>query len=115
MTGEPEEVSTPAGVSEPGAFLQLFEFSTDRIAEFDDIQDRFVAAIGADRTTRWSILGADRERPGSYLALVEFPSYERAMANSDNPATARFLTELREICAGDPQFRNLDVHRARLY
>lgn len=103
------------GVSEPGAFVQLFEFRTDRIEEWDGIQDRFAAAIGADRITRWSILGADRDRPDTYLAMVEFPDHERAMANSSNPATAAFLSELRAICTGEPEFRNLDVRRVRPY
>ena len=34
-------------VSEPGAFVQLIEFDTDRIAEWAAIVDRWAAAIGA--------------------------------------------------------------------
>jgi hypothetical protein len=105
----------PAGASQDGAFVQLFEFNTDRIEELDGIQDRFVDAMGNQRMTRWSIVGADRDRPQTYVAIVEFPNYERAMANSDNPVTGQFVKELREICTDEPQFRNLDVHRARPY
>jgi quinol monooxygenase YgiN len=102
-------------VSNDGAFVQLFEFRTNRIEEWNAIQDRFAATIGADRTTRWSILGADRDRPDTYLAIVEFPSHEAAMANSDNPATAAFLSELTAICQTKPEFHNLDVLLARPY
>jgi hypothetical protein len=102
-------------VSAPGAFVQIFEFSTDRVAEYDRIQDRFAEAIGDARTTRWSILAADRDRPGRYLAVVEFPSYAEAMANSGHPATGKFVAELRAICDGEPEFRNLDVVQARPY
>ena len=37
-------------VSRPGAFVQLIEFYTDRIAEWDAIVDRWAAAIGDQRT-----------------------------------------------------------------
>jgi len=102
-------------VSAPGAFVQIFEFSTDRVAEYDRIQDRFAEAIGAARTTRWSILAADRDRPGRYVAVVEFPGFPEAMANSGHAATGTFLAELRAICEGEPEFRNLDVRQARPY
>jgi len=102
-------------VSAPGAFVQLFEFSTDRVAEYDRIQDRFAEAIGDRRTTRWSILAADRDRPGRYVAVVEFPGFPEAMANSGHAATGTFLAELRAICEGEPEFRTLDVRQARPY
>jgi hypothetical protein len=103
------------GVSQTGAFVQIFEFSTDRIGDWNELQDRFVTALGPDRTTRWSILGADRDRPETYVVIVEFPSYEQAMVNSEHPLTGVFLKELREICSGEPTFRNLDVRLARPY
>ena len=102
-------------VSVPGSFVQLIEFDTDRIGEWDAIVDRWAAAIGAQRTVRWSILGADRDRPGRHVAVVEFPAYAEAMANSGHPATAAFLKELQAICDSEPQFRNLNVHSAQTY
>jgi hypothetical protein len=101
--------------SAPGAFVQLIEFDTDRVAEWDAIVDRWAAAIGAQRTVRWSILGTDRDRPGRHLAVVEFPGYAKAMANSGHPATEAFLKELQSICTSQPQFRNLDVRKAWTY
>lgn len=74
-----------------------------------------MAALGPDRTTRWSLLCADRDRPDTYVAIVEFPDYEQAMANSDDPSTGVFLKELPEICRDAPEFRNLDVRVARPY
>jgi Protein of unknown function (DUF1059) len=102
-------------VSRPGAFVQLIEFDTDRIAEWDAIVDRWAAAIGAQRTARWSIMGADRDHPGRHVAIGEFPNYTEAMANSGHPATAAFLKELQSISSSEPQFRNLDVRSARTY
>jgi len=104
-----------AAVSAPGAFVQLIEFDTDRIAEWDAIVDRWAAAIGGQRTVRWSILGTDRDRPGRHVAVVEFPGYTEAMANSGHPATAAFGQELRSISSSEPQFRNLDVRSTQTY
>jgi plasmid stability protein len=98
-----------------GAFVQLIEFDTDRPAEWDAIVARWVKAIGAARTTRWSLVAADRERTGRHVAIVEFPNYEQAMRNSAHPATGAFLTELRSISAGEPRFRNLDVLASDTY
>jgi hypothetical protein len=104
-----------AAPSAPGTFVQFIEFDTDRIAEWDAIADRWATAIGAQRTARWSVLGADRDRPGRYVAVVEFPGYAEAMTNSGHPATAALLKELQAICTSDPQFRNLDVRSALTY
>jgi Protein of unknown function (DUF1059) len=104
-----------AALSGPGAFVQLIEFGTDRIGEWDAIAGRWVVAIGAQRTVRWTILGADRDRAGHYVAVVEFPGYAEAMANSDHPATAAFLKELQAICTSEPRFRNLDVRSVPAY
>jgi hypothetical protein len=99
----------------PGAFVQLIEFDTDHIGEWDGIVDRWAAAIGAQHTVRWSVLGTDRDRPGRHVAVVEFGDYDQAMANSGHPATAAFLKELQAICTSEPQFRNLDVGSAQTY
>ena len=102
-------------ISQQGAFVQLIEFDTDRIAEWDAIVDRWAAGIGSQRTVRWSLLGTDRDRPARHVAVVEFPSYAEAMANSGHPATAAFLKELESISSSEPQFRNLDVQSPRTY
>jgi hypothetical protein len=143
MSGEPDEIVTAAALhavsvhghadtpqlrdqlrgalanepalSAPEAFVQLIEFDTDRMAEWDAIVDRWAAAIGTQHTVRWSIVGADRDRAGHYVALVEFPGYTQAMANSGHPATTAFLKELRSISSSEPQFRNLVVHDVRTY
>ncbi|MGH9207411.1 MAG: hypothetical protein ACRD1G_12765, partial [Acidimicrobiales bacterium] len=54
-------------------------------------------------------LCADREHPGTFVRIVQFPSYEAAMANSEHPATARFAKEFEALCEGDLTFRNLDT------
>jgi hypothetical protein len=103
------------GVSAPGAFVQLIEFDTDRIAEWDAIVGRWAAGIGVQRTVRWSVLGTDRDQPGRHVAVVEFPGYAEAMANSGHPATEAFLKELQAICDGEPRFRNLEARSVQTY
>ena len=76
---------------------------------------RWAAAIGPQRTVRWSVLGSDRDQPGRHVAVVQFPSYAEAMANSGHPATHAFLKELQSISSSQPQFRNLDVRSVQTY
>ncbi len=98
----------------PGAFVQLMEFRSDRLEEFDAAVDDWMRDIGAERTARWFVLGADRERPGVHVELVEFPSYEDAMTNSKHPATAAIAERMNALAGGEVTFRNLDVVRAQM-
>jgi hypothetical protein len=101
--------------SEPGAFIQVIEFATPEIEEWGPIQERLIKTLGPDRPMRWSVLTEDRDQPGKYLAFVEFGSHAEAMANSSNPATGTWFTDLSAVCTGTPSFRNLDVTRVRPY
>jgi len=94
---------------ERGAFLQLIEFRTAQADKLEPLTGQWATEIGADRTARWTVTGADKDNPGSYVAIVAFPDYASAMANSAHPATEKFAVGLREICDGEPVFRNVDV------
>jgi len=96
-----------------GSFVQLIEFTTDRIEDFDDAADEWMREIGADRTAQWYVVAADRERPGTYVEVVGFPGYEEAMRNSEHPATGRIAKRMNEMCHGDTVFRNFDVVSGR--
>lgn len=52
-----------------------------------------------------------RGQENTYVQIVEFPSYEEAMANSEMPETSSFAKRLAELCDGPPTIRNLDVLR----
>jgi quinol monooxygenase YgiN len=97
----------------PGSFAQLIEFRTDHIDQFATLTEQWMTEIGADRTARWFLLAADRDQPGRYVQIVEFPSYEAAMANSAHPATAASAERLGKLANGEPGFRNLDIIRAQ--
>ncbi|MCW0216298.1 MAG: DUF1059 domain-containing protein [Pseudonocardia sp.] len=106
-------VAAPVDLPE-GAFVQLIDFRTDRIAEFDAIEDEWLAAIGGARTARWSVVSEDRDEPGRYCELVAFPDAEAAERNSKHPATQEIAARLSEM-AGTPEFRNLEIRRVRAY
>jgi hypothetical protein len=103
----------PLGTA-PGAFVQLIEYPMERLEEFDAALEEWLREIGSERTARWFVLGADRDRPGRHVELVEFPSYEDAMTNSKHPATAAIAERLTALAGGDVTFRNLDVVRAQM-
>ncbi len=92
-------------------FIQLIEFETDDIDAFTEEVRRWEAESADWRTATRATLCADRDKPGAYVQIVEFPSFEEAMANSNDPRTAEFAARLGAIATGAPAFRNLDVIR----
>lgn len=98
-----------------GAFVQVIEFRTGRIEEFERVEDRWADEIGTDRTARWVVTGADRNEPGHYLQLVAFPDHPSAMANSKHAATSRFAEMLGGLCDAPAAFHDLDVRRVKVF
>ena len=90
-------------------FVQIIEWSTSRIDEVRALSDKYREEQDADTgPTRVTVL-ADRDRPGTYLTIAEFPSYDAAMANSGRAQTAAFAAEMGKLCDGPPSFRDTDV------
>jgi quinol monooxygenase YgiN len=92
-------------------FLQLIEFKTSRLAEFNALVDEWLEESAGWRTATRAQMGEDRDKRGTYVQVVEFPSYEAAMENSNRPETTRFAERLAALCDGPAAFRNLDVVR----
>ena len=93
------------------AFIQIIEVTTTRPEEMQELVEEWSARTEGRRTAYRSTLTADRDRPGTYVQIVEFPSYQEAMANSGLPETGEFAEKLARLCDGPPVFRNLDVRR----
>jgi hypothetical protein len=93
------------------AFIQLIEFSTSRADEIEALVDQWISQTQGQRLARRGTMTEDRDRPGVYVQIIEFPSYEEAMANSQLPATAEQAQKLGALCDSPPVFRNLDVRR----
>ena len=91
------------------AFVQILEFRTSKIEEMRRLGDEWESAAGgASRVTR-RLLCEDRDRPGLYLNIVFFDSYEHAMENSNHPVTQEFSKKMMALGDGAPTFYNLDV------
>ena len=93
-------------------FVQIIEFTTTRPDEVKALGDQYRADRKASGEAPPVIRGtftADKDRPNTYLNIVEFPSYEAAMANSQHPATSEFAQKMMVLCDGAPKFYNLDV------
>ena len=93
------------------SFIQIIEVRTTRAGEIQALVDEWMARTEGKRTARRATLTADRDRPDTYVQIVEFPSYEDAMANSKLPETTELAGRLAELADAPPAFRNLDVQR----
>jgi len=51
----------------------------------------------------------DRDRPNTYVLIVEFDSYEDAMKNNDMPETEKLAEGMAKLADGPAIFRNLEV------
>jgi len=91
------------------AFIQIIEYETDRADEIaqlmEDVRPQDSDGPGFVRMA----VTQDRDNPRRYLTIVEFTSYEVAMANSERPETDEMAGKLAALCAGPPRFHNLDV------
>lgn len=93
-------------------FIQIVEYTTSRPDEVKAVSDEFRDRRRDSDTESMVVRGtvtADRDRPGVYLSIVEFASYEEAMANSQRPETTEFAEAMSQLCDGPPRFYNLDV------
>jgi hypothetical protein len=92
-------------------FVQMIEFKTGDLDAYNAAMDDWLAKTAGVRTSTRAMQTQDRDSAGTYLNIVEFPSYEAAMENSNRPETAEFAAKLAKLCDGPPSFRNLDVLR----
>lgn len=90
-------------------FVQVIEFTTTRPDEVETLASEWRTQTEGRRTAQRGTFTMDREKANTYVQIVEFPSFEEAIANSELPETARFAERLSELCEGPITFRNLDV------
>ncbi|MFG2821345.1 ester cyclase [Kitasatospora sp. NPDC048365] len=92
-------------------FVQIVECRTDQVDALNSLMDTWVEQTQGRRTATHSIVGTDRDNMRHVVEIVEFPSYEEAMRNSDLPETDRIFREMVALCDEPPTFTNLDVVR----
>ncbi|WP_183100603.1 hypothetical protein [Nocardioides pelophilus] len=89
-------------------FVQIIEFTTTQIDAVKALGEEMREQGDAGLVVRGTFT-SDRDRPNTYLNIIEFESYESAMENSDRPETSAFAARMGELCDGPPTFYNLDV------
>jgi hypothetical protein len=90
-------------------FIQLIEFEASDIEAVEAALERFRDEHPDVFTSTASTTTEDRDRPGTYISIVEFASYEKAMEQSNNPLLSEAAGQLVQLMSGPPRFRNLDV------
>ncbi|WP_151477055.1 ester cyclase [Streptomyces albicerus] len=97
-------------------FVQLIDCKTSRFDEMNRLMDTWVEQTKGKRTATHSVIGKDRSDASHFIEIVEFPSYEEAMRNSNLPETDRIFREMVALCDEIPTFTDLEVVRdERLY
>lgn len=91
------------------SFIQIVEFRTSRLEEGQPYIDEYRKATEGKRTSARVRVCEDRDRPGHYFTIAEFPSYEDAMRNSQMPETSKLAEQLGRLAEGPPTFYNLEV------
>ena len=92
-------------------FIQIIEYKTSKLDELNAALDGWLEATKGKRAATRGVQTKDRDATNTYVQIVEFPSYEEAMANSTLPETSEFAAQLAALCDGTPTFRNLEVLR----
>ena len=90
-------------------FVQIIEMRTKNVDEITQLEREWEKATEGKRTATSVTKTLDRDRPETYLWIIEFPSYEEAMRNNELPETQEISREMMKLAEGDPTFRNLDV------
>ncbi|MCF6525263.1 ester cyclase [Streptomyces sp. JJ36] len=93
------------------SFVQVIDCRTSRVEELNRLMDSWVEATEGKRTATHSIVAQDRADSSHVVEIVEFPSYEEAMRNSQLPETDRIFRELVAVCDQEPRFTDLEVVR----
>ncbi|MBC9725726.1 ester cyclase [Streptomyces sp. TRM68367] len=92
-------------------FMQLIDCRTSRFDEMNRLMDQWVEQTRGKRTATHDVIGKDRSDTSHFVEIVEFPSYEEAMRNSNLPETNRIFQEMVALCDREPTFTDLDVVR----
>jgi hypothetical protein len=92
-------------------FVQVIQYKTSKFDDMQKLVDKFREQTAGRRTTVRAMVCSDRDNPGQFMTIVEFPSYEEAMRNNDLPETASLAEGMQKLADGPPTFHNLDVER----
>lgn len=90
-------------------FVQIIEFQTSKVDEMRSLGDEMQQSMAGESKAQRVVICANRDKPGSYMNIVFFDSYEEAMENSNHPKVQEFASKMATLVDGPPTFYNLDV------
>lgn len=90
-------------------FIQLIEYETNDIEAVQNAIVKFRDEHPDVMTFTTSRVAEDRDKPGTYISIVEFASYEEAMKQSNHPALSKFVESIGPDLMANRRFRNLDI------
>jgi hypothetical protein len=93
------------------SFIQVIEYETDSPDELWALGEARSKEMGDPPPGFRLVVTRDRDRPNRYVTIVEFPSYEAAMENSQRSDTDEFARQMAALCTSKPTYQNLDVQR----
>ncbi|HEU5301377.1 MAG TPA: hypothetical protein VFW06_03960 [Acidimicrobiia bacterium] len=94
-------------------FVQIIEFTTSKADEVAKLDEDWIAATKGKTTATRVLRCVDRNDPTRQFTIVEFPSYDAAMKNSEMPETGAMAEKMAALCDGPPTFYDLDVTESR--
>ena len=92
-------------------FIQLIDYKTTRADEVPTLLSSWIEATGGVRTATRTTVGRDRDDATHFIEILQFPSYEEAMRNSNLPETNNAHEAFASLCVEYPKFINLDIIR----
>ncbi|GAA1920517.1 hypothetical protein GCM10009716_31420 [Streptomyces sodiiphilus] len=92
-------------------FVQVIDCKTSRLDDMNQLMDTWLERTNGKRTATHSVIGRDRSDASHVVEIVEFPSYEEAMRNSELAETDELFQEIVALCEEPPSFTDLDVVR----
>lgn len=90
-------------------FVQTIDVHTEDPDALLKVAHRWATDASQQGMATRTHLCRDYDEPSAWQWIVEFPSYETAMRNSQRPETDAMFREFAELCSDEPRFRNLDV------
>ncbi len=87
-------------------FVQIIEWKTSQPEDFESLVME-IESTTVPAGVR-STLTVDRDRPGVYLQIVEFDSYEAAMHLSKQPHIDAAAAKMAQVSDQPPKYYNLD-------
>ncbi len=91
------------------SLLQFVEITTDQPDVVRELQYEWECETRDMRIDRKFQFTIDRDRPDTYLAVIEFDDFESALIHAEMPQTQRLYERIAELSGKPPRIRNFTI------